>query len=310
MMSRDLNWWVRKMGEATTHPDLAVQRLTYNTRRFVVDQQCRFGKYNYRYKIIFLAGMAMGGSTWMKNLLGRIPGIFTRHTPMPIEIAYNQGICDTAFSHIPRHGNTLFKTHLDPTPANIECLFRNGVEKVLITHRDLRDILIARYHRLIAFPKSEDAFDYIDYNDLGKEKALDHSIDIVADEYAKWILDWIDIAEKKPEQFCFVKFEEMKADTKIAFKRVLDFYEISLTENKIEEIVEAAKGRGTMKQNLAAAKILPWGVSSNFRSGKIGNWKNELTDTQINRCKTLMGDTLIKLGYEQDLNWSYDEAVK
>jgi hypothetical protein len=37
---------------------------------------------------------------------------------------------------------------------------------------------------------------------------------------------------------------------------VLDFYEISLTENKIEEIVEAAKGRGTMKQNLESAKIL------------------------------------------------------
>jgi hypothetical protein len=102
----------------------------------------------------------------------------------------------------------------------------------------------------------------------------------------------------------------MKADTKIVFKRVLDFYEISLTENKIEEIVEATKGRGRMKQNLESAKILPWAVSSNFRSRKIGNWKNELTDTQIKRCKTLMGDTLIKLGYEQDLNWPHDEAVK
>ena len=66
----------------------------------------------------------------------------------------------------------------------------------------------------------------------------------------------------------------------------------------------------TTNNKMTAAKILPWGISSNFRSGKIGNWKNELTETQINRCKTLMGDTLIKLGYEKDLNWSHDEAVK
>jgi len=123
---------------------------------------------------------------------------------------------------------------------------------------------------------------------LGKEKALDHCIGIVADEYVKWILGWMNIAKKEPERYFFVKFEEMKADTKDVFKRVLDFYGISLADKKIEEIIEAAKGRGTMKQNLMAAKILPWGVSSNFRSGKIGNWKHELTETQIQRCKILM----------------------
>jgi len=141
---------------------LAFQRLTYNSKRLFVDHQCRFGKYNYPHKIIFLAGMAMGGSTWMKNLLGLIPGVFTRPTPMPRDLEYNQGICDSAFSHVPQNGYTLFKTHLDPKPEYLDCIFRNGVEKVLITHRDLRDILIARYHRLIAFPKPKDAFDYID----------------------------------------------------------------------------------------------------------------------------------------------------
>ena len=58
-----------------------------------------------------------------------------------------------------------------------------------------------------------------------------------------------------------------------------------------------------MRKNIEDSKILPWALSSNFRSGKIGNWKYEFDKSNIKRFKELAGESLIKLEYEKDLNW-------
>lgn len=289
---------------ASSPPDLIAQRIWYNTRRFISDSSSSFGYYNYLYRIIFLAGMPMSASTWMKNLLARIPGYYTRNTPMPVDVAVNQDICDSAFKHVPKHGYTLFKTHLNPTNENLECIFRNGVEKVVITYRDFRDVAIAHYHRLMEFPRAlVDPTYTIDYRTMSKEKAMDHNIENIASTFVPWIRGWFDIANKNPEKYLLIKFEDLKNDTIGEFGKVLQFYGINLSDKKIIEIIEEAKGRGNMKDNMAAARILPLGYSSNFRSGTIRSWENELTGAEIEKCKKFLGSALIEFGYEKDLNW-------
>ncbi len=275
----------------------------YAARRALADLLCYFGFYNNLPRIIFVAGMALGGSTWIKNLLARIPGVFTRPTPMPHEVAYRQDICDSAFSCFPRRGHTLLKTHLNPSRDNIDCISRNGVEKVLVTYRDLRDVVISHYYRLINFPKDKNAYDYIDYQAMGKEKAIDVLIEHTAKYFIPWIRGWCEVAKKEPRRYCFVKFEELKKDTKGTLQKVLDFYEIKLSDRKVNEMIELAKGKGDMKTNLKKARILPSGYTSNFRSGKINQWREEFTKMQIEKCKKLLGPALIELGYEKDLEW-------
>lgn len=245
----------------------------------------------------------MSGSSWMKNLLGRIPAYYTRYMPIPKEIEYRQGIVDSAFSLLPRYGYTLLKTHLDPTDENKDCISRNGVEKVLVTYRDLRDVAVSRYYRLVEFPKPRKAFDFVDYKLLGREKALDDSIKRVADEFVPWIRGWFETARNNPERCLFIKFEELKRDTKGMFLKVLNFYGINLPDRKVNKIIEAAKGRKDIRKNIAEAHLLPWAFSSTFRSGKIGGWRDELSQAQIERCKVLLGPTLIEMGYEKDSNW-------
>ena len=58
-----------------------------------------------------------------------------------------------------------------------------------------------------------------------------------------------------------------------------------------------------MRKNINAARVLPNGINSNFRSGKIGNWKTEMSKKQIEMCKELLGPSLIELGYEKNMNW-------
>ena len=302
-MNRSFEWWIRTAVLGFSHPCLVSRRLWYNTKRTASSGLAISKYYNYPHKIIFLAGMAMSATTWMKNLLARIPGYYTYSTPMPRHIAVNQNICDSAFKHVPKYGYALFKTHLNPTGENLECISRNGVERVLITYRDLRDVAIARYHRLMVFPKTPDEPHFVDYRAIGKEKAMEHNIDIIASRYVPWIHGWRRNARKCPEKYLFVRFENLKRDTNTEFRKVLQFYSINLSDEKIEKIIEASKGRGTMRSNIAAARILSGGQYSNFRSGKIGNWKNELSDVQIEKCKSLLGPALIELGYEKDLKW-------
>lgn len=286
------------------HPWLAVRTLNYYGRRAIADVLARWHVYPYPHRIIFLAGMGMGGSTWLKTLLAGIPGYYSRRMRSPFDVQYRQDICDRTFSSVPKWGYSLFKTHLNPTDANLEVLFRNGVEKIVVIHRDPRDVAVGRYHRLVAVPKRKDAPDFIDYEAMGKERALDDSIQIVAGEFVWWIQTWLRLARLHPGRILVVKFEALRADPARVFKEVLAFYGIHLNDRKVAKILARAAGRRSFKKNWAAAKVLPFGLSSNFRSGRVGQWRTEMTPRQIELCGDLLGDPLIELGYERDLDWN------
>ena len=85
--------------------------------------------------------------------------------------------------------------------------------------------------------------------------------------------------------------------------RIRNFYEIILPKDKINNIVNLSKGKGTVKENIKQAEFLPFGLASNFRKGKIGYWKNEMNEQQIKKCKKYFGAILMELNYEKNLNW-------
>lgn len=290
--------------KAIRHPLLFKNRIQYNIERYKSDSLARNGYYNYPHPIIFLAGMNMGGSTWMKNLLSQIPGYYTRSTPMPWEVSYYQNICDSAFKHTPVDAYTLFKTHLNPTQENLDCISRNGVSKILVTYRDFRDAAVALVHRLMEFPKPSNAPDFVDYKKLGFDKSLIHVLENIDQYYISWMDGWMEFAQKDTNRFHFTKFEELKADTNDSFKKVLKFYEISLSDDLIELIVARAKGKGNMNDNINKSFVLPFGISSNFRSGKVGGWRSEFSGVHVELAKEKIGKSLIDYGYETNLEWT------
>jgi len=269
----------------------------------VSDFLYRFGYFNYPERVYFIAGMALGGTTLVKNLMARIPGIYTRKMPMPSHIKYNQDFCDSGFKYMPKYGNALYKTHLNPSKENVACIKRNGVRKILVVYRDFRDVAVSRYYRLVEFPKPKEAFDFVDYKALGREKALTHSVEIVSGEFVDWLRGWKAAAKSDPDNYLFVRFKELKSDTFEMFKKILDFYGLKFTDDEVKGMIGKAKARPDAKLNMMAAEILPDGYATNLRSGKIGTWKNEMSDTQKQRAKELLGEALIEFGFEKDLNW-------
>ena len=80
-------------------------------------------------------------------------------------IAVKQDITHSAFKYTPSWSYTLFKTHLNPNYKNLEIIKENGVKRVVVTYRDLRDVALSRYHRLLKFPTHHPIL-------IGKSKGL------------------------------------------------------------------------------------------------------------------------------------------
>lgn len=289
------------------NPKLSIIHLNYAIKRFFYDLFFFFKRKKYKYKIIFIAGMPMSATTKIKNMCGRIDGYFTRYTPVPKKIMYNQDITDSAFKYCPSWSYTLFKTHLNPLEENIKIIKRNNVKKVIVSYRDLRDVVVARYYRLLNFPKKEYEPNFksekFQYKNLTKTQAINDCIENVSKYFVKWIYGWFDLSYKEKDFILMCKFEDLITNPKDEFKRILNFYEINLEDTKINSIVEATKGKKNMELNMNESQVLPFAISSNFRSGKIGNWKEEFDRENIKKFKELAGESLIKLNYEKDLNW-------
>lgn len=284
------------------NPRLAWVFLSYQVRKIFNDIFHLFVN-KYKYKKIFIAGMPMSATTKVKNMCGMIPGYFTRYSPMPYKIAVNQDISNSAFRYTPRWSYTLFKTHLNPNDENLKIIKRNGVKKVVVTYRDLRDVALSRYHRLIKFPKKKGDPYFCEYHLMEKSDALNHSIKVVSEDFIEWINGWKKKANEEKDFVLFIKFENLVKDPKVEFSKILDFYEIKINEKLISHICKDTEGKKDMISNMNESRILPWAMSSNFRSGQIGNWKKEFTEENLNNAKKLLGKGLIELEYENDLNW-------
>jgi hypothetical protein len=304
LVNKDIEWWQSFAKASVNNPTALAHRLYYNIKRYLFDIAARLGIYKYKHNIIFIAGMPLSATTWVKNMFGRVPGYFTRYSPMPYDICVRQNFSESAFMFTPKYGYTLFKTHLNPTPSNLDILVNNNVKKVIVTHRDFRDVALANYHRIKQFPLLPGAVHYSDITKLTKEEAINESIKIASDYFVPWIDGWIDISKKHKRFVYFCEFEKLRSNPKEEFKKMLDFYEIKISDEIINAVIKASEGKGEVQNNLNSAVIQPWALSSNFRSGKSGGWKNEFTEENIKYCQKILGKDLIRHGYEKDNNWT------
>ena len=291
------------------NPHLIIIRLLYNLKRFSSDIMAKFGRYKHKYNIIFIAGQPMSATTLVLNMLGLIPGYYTRYAPVPNDIAIKQDISESAFKYCPENGFTIFKTHLNPYEENINIIKKNRVKKVIVTYRDLRDVVISEYHRRIAWPMEINEPNYFDYNSISKEEGLNHMISLSLKKnpngisHVEWIKGWFEISKKYKNFVHFCKFEMLMNSPEHELSKILNFYEIAVSRKKIEKIVKKTKGKKTMIKNMYQSALLPGAMASNFRSGIIGSWKTEFTENNKKHFKNLIGNFLIDLGYAKDNNW-------
>jgi hypothetical protein len=101
-------------------------------------------------------------------------------------------------------------------------------------------------------------------------------------------LGWLDSSK-----VLVIHFEELISDRQESVGRIFDY----AVQNGFRSKLDRNKAVRRLTNNIDPQR------SPTFRSGKIGGWKTRFTPDHIKLFKEVAGDTLIRLGYEQDNNW-------
>lgn len=243
------------------------------------------GKENHS-KPLLVATIPKSGTNFLSKLVrkmsGKKPAVAANQTKL------NQKEIDSL------DWDNFYNTHAVCSPHNFEVALQNKLKLILLI-RDPRAVLLSWAHWLKKHPLTKEQFRNYSLHELISELIINYNFHMphnapftiasFFDSYIGW--------QKYPFKL-MVRFEDIiglmgGGDATIQereFQNIARFLDISLSKDKIAKIAHDV-----------------FGDSPTFRSGRIDSWKEELTRQQKDNLKPLIGDLLITLGYEKDLNW-------
>ncbi len=169
--------------------------------------------------------------------------------------------------------------------------------------RDPRDVSISAYFYHLWTAEEwahipQERFEGMSYqkflNSQTQEQGLVTEMKRIRNSALQEMLDW----NYDRQDFIEIKYEDIIANEVDVFGKIFKHY--GFTNSAIEsglKIVEKFSFKNAKKKKNDSKK------KSHLRSGRSGEWKEVFSEYQKNQCKQIMGDVLIKLGYESDYDW-------
>ncbi len=247
----------------------------------------------YAYRVIYVACPPKTASTWLNHLLVELLPGFRYHYPShhpSAQTGYDvtQPVIDELRGKL-----AVVRSFTTPTPENRAAMEREFGRYVVLI-RDVRDIVVSLFHHARAHPRSAFVDQGIerqlpwtplpkDALDLDDERCLDIVIENMLPGLASLSLDWYEYQQEQ-DHVLLLRYEDVTQNTADELSRILAHYDLDIPRLSIEAVV---------------AKLAPTTGEFKFRKGIAGNWKNELTVRQQQRCQEIAGDFLEQSGYAE-----------
>jgi hypothetical protein len=165
--------------------------------------------------------------------------------------------------------------------------------------RDLRDVVISEVHYLTFMNRWHRMHSYFAKSFTSLEDRISSAILGVSDPNFSY--DYPDIAERfsrylgwwEHSNVCAVKYEDLMGERRETTLRQMAKFWVARRESRwqIDELVQKMEASINPKK------------SHTYRKGKIGAWRDCFSETHKEKMKSVAGDLLVELGYEEDLNW-------
>ena len=261
--------------------------------------------YNPLSSDVILATFPKVGTTWLKSLLYSILNRSSMHKLVGehphelvpfLEAQVFAEVDEPATLAAPSNGPRLFATHI-PYQLLTKTLDSSQCKVVYLT-RNPKATLVSLWHFV---------------NKWNMEKPdqswpLDEAIDkfchgvSLCGPYYDHVLGYRELSLKRPENVMFVTFEQMLQDPHGYVKKMGDFLGCPFEEEgEVEEIVKNCSIEVLSSHDVNKSKEsptwLPSPYNSFFRKGKIGDYKNYLSDESIQRIDTLTKERFHSLGF-------------
>lgn len=168
--------------------------------------------------------------------------------------------------------------------------------KVIYIVRDPRDIVLSLYfwHRKTGF------FDMPENKAISDGEYIDKflfSSYLWPVPWDKHVEGWIDGGDKLSGSFLFVKYENMLANIKTQFRRVIDFLGLQLDQQKLERAISRCSLSKMQQVENKRKNEIPFA-----RKGKSGQWEGVLNQTIVRQFSERFGSTMEKMGYRTPIS--------
>ncbi len=248
----------------------------------------------YPQKIIFIAGYARSGSTWISNLFGSLKG-FSIKTPSRWWLTvpdrndtHSTDLYPGIFDEF-RRNLAVIKGHTWASSQNIEVLKDSGL-KYFITVRDPRDKIISEYWYIRNHPNH---WEHMDVLSKTLSEYITYKLDSgeFAKENLEWIRLWLD--SRNSASSLILRYEDFVKDTYRNFKIALNLLDFNLPAELITSIIE--KNTFTKLTGRIPGQE---DVGSFIRKGSPGEWKQIFSDEQKKSFTSCGEDVIETLDYE------------
>lgn len=251
-------------------------------------------KRNFEYNFIFIIGLPKSGTTLIENILRSLGYVDFRNSPLRIfddrGLLNPHDISESMFKLVPKNKLTFLKLHTHYNENNLK-IIEKFKPKVIISFRNLHEVLVSRYSHVIA-NKNHRHHKLI--KDLPLEEGFKKSLFIQnssdtpispIEYFKKWINNWQIEIQKKKLNFLSLHYEDYQNNQKNYIKKILNY--LNIDESKLEEIHEKVTNnfnkydKNNLEKNLTGF-IKPQTINNDSKnikkklySDKIKNFVNE-----------------------------------
>ena len=254
--------------------------------------------------LVWCGGLPKSGTTLIEEIFDELPYVRLNHSPLRIfdvgNIDHEHGITENMFSNLPKKKYSFLKTHTH-YKIHYEKILNKYNAKIIISLRDLRDMLISRYFHIMSDNKH---WQYSILKNLSFEEGFIKSLTDKQKEteqkpieyYYYWINNWIRISKDK--KYLVLWYDDYIKDPVKYIQNILDYTEFkNLSAEKIEMKIRSnlEKKEPDFKKN-----IKKYGKSkSTFRKGIVGEWKELFTKEIEFRFNQLLPEPIEKILKEE-----------
>lgn len=234
------------------------------------------------HNLIWVCSLPKSGSTLVEEILSFYPYVKLDRS---LNRFYSKGlltkphdISHEMFQSAPKKSLSFIKTHTFYDEKFIEIAKRFNT-KVILTFRDIRDVMISRYFHIIADKKHRH---HKILNNMDQKSGFIASFEknginkkiSSIDYYYNWVLKWRKNTNSK--NFLELWFEEYVTDPENYFKKILKFIGENEKDSQIKSLKDYMNKNKRRKMKKSFSELINDKSKnvSTFRSGKINNWKN------------------------------------
>lgn len=200
--------------------------------------------------------------------------------------------------------NTIIQCHKLPSPM---------IRRAVVIFRDPRDATVSFYYKKVNYDKNfrgDRNFQVGSYrHDPNRDVKEDFfeflKVHLTTPDHPRFSFAQFARAWLAEENTCIAKYEDFKTEPENQLKRLTEFVGVEVSDSKISEAVEKNSFENRVKRRSGSVRAVGETDNSQFeRKGIVGDWKNLFTDDAKKLFAKCEGETLVRLEYEPNDDWS------